>query len=462
MTRDEVTYDARIWSVHSYKGARGTTYRLKWRVGGVRHQRTFPTRKLAETFRASLLVGSREGMPFHLSDGLPAAMRAKQLERSWLQHAMAYVDVKWPAASARHRKGIAEALTDITLAAMRVDDRSQDQTQLRAALYRWAFNARARQTPVPDELEVAMAFLERNSPPLDDLSAAGRLRAVLDRLALRQDGTPAAASTVARKRATLNNVLEYAVELELFASNPLKKVKWKAPKATEVVDRRVVVNPTKARALLCAVWHQDPSIAAFFACMYYAGPRPAEVRALRVHDCVLPESGWGQILLVASHQTSGSAWTDGATSGEDRGLKHRGVQDTRLVPAHPDLVTSLRRHLKHFETGADGLLFVARTGRAGAPISPPYAKPIGMGTVYRAWHRARATVLTEREVNSMLARRPYDLRHACLSTWLNAGVPPARVAEWAGHSVDVLLRVYATCVEGDDELALKRISEALR
>jgi integrase len=85
-----------------------------------------------------------------------------------------------------------------------------------------------------------------------------------------------------------------------------------------------------------------------------------------------------------------------------------------------------------------------------------------MGTVYRAWQRARAAVLTEREFDSMLARRPYDLRHACLSTWLNAGVPPARVAEWAGHSVDVLLRVYAKCVEGDDLVALTRIEATLR
>ena len=85
-----------------------------------------------------------------------------------------------------------------------------------------------------------------------------------------------------------------------------------------------------------------------------------------------------------------------------------------------------------------------------------------MGTIYRAWHRAREAVLSEREFTSMLARRPYDLRHACLSTWLNAGVPPAQVAEWAGHSVDVLLRVYTNCVEGDDEVALRRIEAALR
>jgi hypothetical protein len=52
-------------------------------------------------------------------------------------------------------------------------------------------------------------------------------------------------------------------------------------------------------------------------------------------------------------------------------------------------------------------------------------------------------------------------RHACLSTWLNGGVYPTQVAEWAGHGVDVLLRIYAKCVAGQDELAKRRISEAL-
>jgi integrase len=63
---------------------------------------------------------------------------------------------------------------------------------------------------------------------------------------------------------------------------------------------------------------------------------------------------------------------------------------------------------------------------------------------------------------SPLVRRPYDLRHACLSTWLNGGVYPTQVAQWAGHSVDVLPRIYAKCIAGQNELAKRRIDEALR
>jgi hypothetical protein len=66
------------------------------------------------------------------------------------------------------------------------------------------------------------------------------------------------------------------------------------------------------------------------------------------------------------------------------------------------------------------------------------------------------------EQASPLARRPYDLRHACLSTWLNGGVYPTQLTEWAGHGVDVLLRIYAKCVVGQDELAKRPISNALR
>jgi integrase len=84
-----------------------------------------------------------------------------------------------------------------------------------------------------------------------------------------------------------------------------------------------------------------------------------------------------------------------------------------------------------------------------------------MGTTYRVWTAARAAAFTEAEYASALAKRPYDLRHAAVSTWLNAEVPPTQVAEWAGHSVDVLLRVYAKCVCGQEDVAKARIEAEL-
>jgi integrase len=82
-------------------------------------------------------------------------------------------------------------------------------------------------------------------------------------------------------------------------------------------------------------------------------------------------------------------------------------------------------------------------------------------TYRRAWRKTREAVLTEQEVSTPLAKRPYDLRHACVSTWLNGGVPPTKVAEWAGHSVDVLLRSHASSLEGQDDLAKRWVAEGL-
>jgi hypothetical protein len=65
-------------------------------------------------------------------------------------------------------------------------------------------------------------------------------------------------------------------------------------------------------------------------------------------------------------------------------------------------------------------------------------------------------------VASLLAKRPYDLRHAALSTRLNAGVEAARVAEWAGHSVAVLLRVYAKCLDGGEQTAQAKVQQIMR
>jgi integrase len=82
-------------------------------------------------------------------------------------------------------------------------------------------------------------------------------------------------------------------------------------------------------------------------------------------------------------------------------------------------------------------------------------------TYRQVWARARQPALTEMQAASPLARRPYDLRHGAASLWLNAGVQPTEVARRLGHSVAVLLRVYANCVDGEQDVVNDRIAEAL-
>jgi integrase len=113
-------------------------------------------------------------------------------------------------------------------------------------------------------------------------------------------------------------------------------------------------------------------------------------------------------------------------------------------------VAELREHLDRYGTTTEGRLF--RTGR-GRPLQD---------TAYtQIWHTARHTALTPAQQASPLARRPYDLRHAAVSLWLNSGVPATEVARRAGHGVAVLLAVYANCIDGQTAAANTHIDRAL-
>ncbi|PRX45839.1 hypothetical protein B0I32_1462 [Nonomuraea fuscirosea] len=126
------------------------------------------------------------------------------------------------------------------------------------------------------------------------------------------------------------------------------------------------------------------------------------------------------------------------------------MKTTRPVPIPPELVAILRTHLDTHGTAKDGRLFRTRTD--GVISGSAYAK---------IWKGARTYALTPDQVTSLLAARPYDLRHAAVSLWLNAGVHASEAAERAGHGVDVMLRVYAKCIDGQREVANQRILDAL-
>jgi integrase len=144
------------------------------------------------------------------------------------------------------------------------------------------------------------------------------------------------------------------------------------------------------------------------------------------------------------------AWAARGRTREERQLKHRPAGTVRPVPVPPARVALVLDHLAQHGTTTDGRLF---RGLYGGDLSE--------STYGRTWEKARVATFAPAQVASTLAKRPYDLRHACVSTWLKAGVEPKRVAEWAGHSVDVLLRIYTHCVDGGEHEARIRIQRTL-
>ncbi|RZU51916.1 site-specific recombinase XerD [Krasilnikovia cinnamomea] len=463
------SYDVRVWKIREHKGKdRKTgkprsTYRVRWLVAGVDHGKSYQTRALAESFRSKLITAQREGVTFDVVSGLPEPMARELNSRSWFEHAVAYVDMKWPRASAKHRKGIAESLAQATMALFATDRGAPPDAVLRRALGTYVFNkARRDHSEPPPDLAAAVAWAASNTVGLSALADAALVRKALDSLAVLLDGKAAAASTVARKRAVFSGALRYAVELGHLDSHPMERVSWTAPKNTDEVDRQVVANPTQARALLAAVDSAMPEMTAFFGCMYYAALRPEEALHLREDEYERPkrEGGWGWLHLTGATVAVGNGWGDVEGTIEHRALKHRGRNATRDVPATPALCDLLDRHIAAYPAGANGRLFVTRRGPWGA-YRPTAGQPLTNNAYGTAWRKAREKALTPAQQRSPLARRPYDLRHAAVSLWLNAGVHAPQVAEWAGHSVHVLMKVYAKCVDGEQEAAKRRIEAAL-
>lgn len=75
------------------------------------------------------------------------------------------------------------------------------------------------------------------------------------------------------------------------------------------------------------------------------------------------------------------------------------------------------------------------------------------------WSRAREAVLTPEAAATPLAQAAVPPAPRCGCPRGSTQVEATRVAEWAGHSVAVLLRVYAKCLDGGEQAARTEVSE---
>jgi integrase len=322
----------------------------------------------------------------------------------------------------------------------------------------------------PDDAQAkALAWLEKASRPVSAFGDDAVVCDVLDALAVNLNGMRAAPEYFSRRRRVLHRVLGYAVRKKRLDKNPVSKHNlpegWTPPQAPDdAIDPRSVGTPALIAGMLTACSYvglrQGPRFAAFFACMYYAMMRPAEVAALTIDGCHLPAQGWGQLTFADSSPAAGKAFTDDGQVHEHRGLKgrtrgrpatdRRARRPARRVPIPPELVALLREHIERYGTGPDGRLFRSENGN---PIQP--------STWWRVWQKVRVLSLTPQQRATPLLRRPYDLRHSGVTWRLNSGVPPTEVAAWAGHSVEVLMRTYAKCMTGLEHVWITRMNGAL-
>jgi integrase len=416
---------------------------VKWRVDGRDRTRSFKTRAEADRYRSGLLLAVQEGQQFDAGTGKPVTWVEHGGGPSWWSWSREWLALKWPQWSGHSRRSAVETLT--LLAPQLVPTGAPAPPE---GLADWLREAGYR-PGTPTEGPSA-AWLARWSLPLTDIDPA-TIERVLQAICVKADGTPTVPSVARRRRGTLGAVLLAAVRRELLARNPMERVEWRAPTTTMAIDVSTVPAPSDVEAIvehIAALSTSGARYAALFAAVGMAGMRPSEAIALRAQDLDLPKKGWGLASLRGAVTSPGTRYTRDGAVVEAKGLKHRAAGATREVPLSPDLVQRLREHLARFEP-VDAQVFTNAGGRP--PTSTNYG-PV--------WLRARTHLWTEG--HPLAAATVYDLRHAAATMMLRAGVPPAEVARRLGHSVDILMRVYAGVFADDRDRSNQLIDRALR
>jgi hypothetical protein len=92
-------------------------------------------------------------------------------------------------------------------------------------------------------------------------------------------------------------------------------------------------------------------------------------------------------------------------------------------------------------------------GRMSAANPRRPSRPTAIGDV---WAEARTHAPTPKPLASPLAGRPYYQRRCRQFPAAHVGVPPPEVAERAGNSVEMLLRISANCPDDAEHLASPR------
>jgi len=418
-------------------------YYVKWRVDGRDRTRSFKTRVEADRFRSELLTAVQDGQRFAAASGEPTSWLEHSGAPTWWSWSQDWLALKWPQWSGHSRRSAVETLTLLTPLLVRAGAPKPPN-----GLADWLRQTGYRPGATPAGAPVA--WLERWSIPLHEIQPS-LIETVLASVCSKADGRATVPAVARRRRGTFGAVLRAAVRRGMLTTNPMERVEWRAPVGTAAIDVATVPAPSDILAIVghvAALPSSGARYAALFAAVGIAGMRPSEAIGLHVHDLELPARGWGLAALHGAVTSPGTRYTGDGVVTEAKGLKHRATDATREVPLSPELVRQLRAHLGRFEA-LDGRVFSNAGGR------PPTATNYGP-----VWLRARAQLWPPG--HPLASATVYDLRHAAATMMLRAGVPPAEVARRLGHSVDVLMRVYAGVFDDERERSNHLIDKAMR
>lgn len=193
-------------------------------------------------------------------------------------------------------------------------------------------------------------------------------------------------------------------EIGLVERNPVAN--FRMPKAPQE-DKEIVVIPKNEITLILAALtakghHKDVNWSLFAEFMLQTGMRTGEVRALKWADI---DAGK---VLVHSNYTLTHGLKDSTKTNKQRWvpLNERALEILEELPRTSDYI---------FPWGREA---------------------------FQSYFRVKVDQLFEAGLVKH-RYRPYDLRHVAISRWLEAGIPVAQAASWAGNTSEVVWKHYA-------------------
>jgi integrase len=241
--------------------------------------------------------------------------------------------------------------------------------------------------------------------------------------------------TTRRTMAMLQGLLERATEWGRIPRNPARSVR--KPRQSRKPVAKTLSPPEVERLRRYFLERGAVRDATLVSVLAYAGLRPGEALALR----------WGDIL------DNTIAVKKALSLGQEKETKTRRSRSVRLLaPLSVDLNEWRLASGRPDETA---LVFPTREGNPWSELH------------WRNWRRRRYQRATK--ALGIESRRPYDLRHSLASLLFAEQRNPAEIAEYMGHSIQMLLSTYVHVIEdlrgreaisAEDEIRSARASHA--
>jgi integrase len=430
-------------------------YIVRWRVGKIEfnkaHER-LTGKSGADAFRALLITARNDNERFSKSTGEPLSWQ--RCEDAFAAFVRRYVFDEWPKWLPNTRRTAVEGLERAIVGFVRRGTLAPP-AGMRGYLRDHWLNPNSDGSA---DDETCQKWVTKWSPMMDDidrkLAAEG-----WDKLTYGDDGQLYAAATSGRRQRAVRTCFNWGVRLDIIGSSPLpvpdRSLKSKSrEKTAKRVRPEVLPNEIQTCETLAALINHQPRswvLYGFLGTIFHCGTRPFETAGLGPDDIDLPASGWGTLWVCGGIPQVAERWFNEdeeiRTGPKGQAFDHPG----REVPIPPWWVPELRNVLDRCPS-VGGVLFTTRNG------TPPTTN-----NIWRAWTAAKERTLAPRVprkigskammTNPLLATRVYDLRHACASNMMNAGVPLPEIAARLGHSVEMLMSTYAHCIVGGKEAA---------